>query len=167
MEIIKANIIDLWQHGKIVCTTTNGFVKKDGSAVMGRGNALAMAQLIPELPKLLGSFIKKYGNRVGFIYQRSVIAFPVKPMSCGVRKALPYIIAKGNYKETDVLPGFWCKADPEIIETSMQQLNSMIEKFKLTEVWLPVPGINNGQLKLEDVINILEKGVPQIRICSL
>lgn len=166
MEITKANITDLWQKGNIVCTTTNGFVKKSGEAVMGRGNALAMAQLIPELPKLLGSFINKYGNRVGFIYQRSVIAFPVKPVSGNYDQLLSHI--KKRYPETAInIPGFWCKADPNIIEISMNQLNLLIEKFKLDEVWLPIPGVNNGQLKIEDITHILEKGVKQIRFCSL
>jgi hypothetical protein len=166
MNIIKANIIDLWKQGKIVCVTTNGFVKKDGSAVMGRGNALAMAQIIPDLPKLLGQFIKKYGNRVGFIYQRSVIAFPVKPITGDYNNLLTHI--QKRYKSTDInIPGFWCKADVNIIETSMNQLNSLIKKFNLEEVYLPVPGVNNGQLKFTDVEPILMKGAKEIKICSL
>jgi len=165
MNIIKANITDLWKQGKIVCTTTNGFVKKDGSAVMGRGNALAMSQTIPDLPKLLGQFIKKYGNRVGFIYQRSVISFPVKPITGTIHNALPYIIKK--FKETDTIPGFLCKADLNIIETSMNQLNDLVKKFKLEEVYLPIPGVNNGQLKFTEVEPILMKGVEEIKICSL
>ena len=165
MDVIKANIVDLWKQGKIVCCTTNGFVKKDGCAVMGRGNALAMAKTIPELPQLLGSFIKKYGNRVGFIYQRSVITFPVKPISGSIHNALPHIAKR--FKQDDIIPGFWCKADPKIIETSMNQLNELVKKFKLAEVYLPIPGINNGQLKIEDVEPILMKGVKEIKICSL
>ncbi len=166
MEIIRANIVDLWTQGKVVCTTTNGFVKKDGSAVMGRGNAFAMAQAVPELPKLLGNFIKKYGNRVGFIYQRSIIAFPVKPVSGNYNQLLDHI--KKRHKETDInIPGFWCKADPEIIKTSMIQLNNLVEKFQLTELFLPIPGVNNGQLKIEEVLPILERRHPSIKICSL
>lgn len=166
MNIIKANITDLWKQGKIVCTTTNGFVKKDGSAVMGRGNAFAMAQTIPDLPKLLGQFIKKYGNRVGFIYQRSVIAFPVKPITGNYNDLLTHI--QKRYKPTDInIPGFWCKADSKIIEISMNQLNDLVKKFKLEEVYLPVPGVNNGQLKFTEVEPILMKGVKEIKICSL
>lgn len=165
MDIIKADITNLWRQGKIVCVTTNGFTKKDGSAVMGRGNALAMAQLIPDLPKLLGQFIRKYGNRVGFIYQRSIIAFPVKPVTGNIHNALPHIVKK--FKETDTIPGFWCKADPQIIEISMNQLNNLIKKFNLKEVYLPIPGVNNGQLKFEDIEPILMKKCKEIKICSL
>jgi len=27
MNVIKANIVDLWKQGNVVCVTTNGFVK--------------------------------------------------------------------------------------------------------------------------------------------
>jgi len=128
MQIIKANIADLWKQNKIVCVTTNGFVKKNYEAVMGRGNALAMAQTVPELPKLLGNFIIKYGNRVGFIYKRSIIAFPVKPATGTYENLLPHV--KNRYKETDRnIPGFWLKADLNIIETSMEQLNNLIQNL--------------------------------------
>jgi hypothetical protein len=166
MNVIKANIVDLWKQGNIVCVTTNGFVKKSGEAVMGRGNALAMAQAIPELPKVLGTFITKYGNRVGFIYNRSVINFPVKPVSGNYNDLLTHI--QKRYKETDTnIPGFWCKADQQIIETSINQLNDLIIKFKLEQIYLPIPGVNNGQLKLEDIRNILEKSSNRIIYCSL
>lgn len=166
MIIIRSNIVDLWKQNRIVCVTTNGFVKKNGEAVMGRGNALAMAQTIPELPKLLGNFITKYGNRVGFIYKRSIIAFPVKPVTGNYENLLSHI--KNRYKKTNKnIPGFYCKADLNIIETSMEQLNSLIYKFKLEEVYLPLPGCSNGGLKFEDVENILKKGVSQIKFCSL
>ena len=159
-------MVSLWKNGNVVCVTTNGFVKKSGEAVMGRGNALAMAQAIPELPKLLGSFIKKYTNRVGFIYNRSVINFPVKPSSGNYDDLLPYI---QKYKPTDIIniPGFWCKADPSIIETSIDQLNDLITKFNLEKVYLPIPGVNNGQLKLEDIKPILKKASSKVIYCSL
>ena len=159
-------MVSLWKNGNVVCVTTNGFVKKSGEAVMGRGNALAMAQAIPELPKLLGSFIKKYTNRVGFIYNRSDINFPVKPSSGNYDDLLPYI---QKYKPTDIIniPGFWCKADPSIIEISIDQLNDLITKFNLEKVYLPIPGVNNGQLKLEDIKPILKKASSKVIYCSL
>lgn len=165
IDIATRNVVDLWRQGKIVCITTNGFVKKDGCGVLGRGNALAMAQALPVLPSLLGQFIKRYGHRVGFIFARSVISFPVKPVSGSFQDALPHLAKR--FKETDIIPGFWCKADLDIIETSMKQLNDLVEKFKINEVWLPIPGVNNGQLKFEDVLPILERSLPQIKICKL
>lgn len=165
MNIIKANIVDLWKQGKIVCVTTNGFVKKSGEAVMGRGNALAMAQAIPQLPGNLAAHIKKNGNNVGPIFNR-VIAFPVKPVTGNYNQLLFHI--QKRYKPTDSnIPGFWCKADLSIINNSMMQLNEFIDKFNLEKVYLPIPGVNNGQLKFEDVKSILEKGSNKITFVQL
>lgn len=166
MTIIKANIVDLWKQGNIVCVTTNGFVKKNGEAVMGRGNAFDMAQTIPELPTLLGNFIKKYTNRVGFIFDRTIINFPVKPATGKYDDLLSHL--KRRFKPTDTnIPGFWCKASPEIIETSIDQLNKLIIKFNLEKVYLPIPGVNNGQLKLEDIRPILEKASDKVTYVTL
>jgi len=65
------------------------------------------------------------------------------------------------------IPGFWCKADPSIIETSIDQLNDLITKFNLEKVYLPIPGVNNGQLKLEDIKPILKKASSRVIYCSL
>jgi len=165
MNIIKANIVDLWRSGNIVCITTNGFIKKSGEGVLGRGNALAMAQIIPELPSALGRHIISHGNIVGLIYDR-IIAFPVKPKTGKLKDVLNNTIAS-RYKSTDSIPGFWCKADLELIERSMNQLNLLIEIFNLEEVYLPIPGIHNGGLKFKDVEKILEGGCNKIVFVSL
>ena len=164
MEIIKANIVDLWKSGKIVCVTTNGCIKKDRAGVMGRGNALAMAQLIPSLPSNLGAHLIKHGNNVNFIYER-IISFPVKPDVGKYTDVLPHM--KYRYKETDMIPGWCCKADFNLIKKSLKQLNTLIERENLEEVYLPIPGVNNGNLKIEEVTPILEGGCKQIKICSL
>ena len=44
--------------------TTNGFVKRDGSAVMGRGCALEATKIIPNIAKSLGQAIARHGNRI-------------------------------------------------------------------------------------------------------
>jgi len=99
LDIKNLDITQLWQQGKIVCVTTNGFIKKDGNSVMGKGNALAMAKLIPELLKNLGQHLTKYGNNVGFIYDR-VIAFPVKPTNGTWNDALDHI--KKTHHQSDI-----------------------------------------------------------------
>jgi len=166
MNILKANVIDLWKQNNIVCITTNGFVKKSGEGVLGRGNALAMARTVPTLPKLLGNFITKYGNRVGFIYERSIICFPVKPVTGNYSQVLSHI--KKRYKPTDVnIPGFWCKADLKIIETSLLQLNLLIEKFKVPRVYLPLPGCSNGQLTFQEIKPLLENASDNITFIYL
>ena len=57
---------DLWaqsQTADAVVITTNGSVKKDGKAVMGRGCAKQAAHIYPELAALLGVRIKARGNQ--------------------------------------------------------------------------------------------------------
>ena len=44
------------------CITTNGFVKKNGEAVMGRGCAKEACERYPGLAKQLGEKIIKKGN---------------------------------------------------------------------------------------------------------
>lgn len=163
INVQNLNITLLWQQGKVICVTTNGFVKKDGTAVMGRGNALAMAKIIPELPKNLATHLTKYGNTVGLIYDR-IIAFPVKPDKGNWEDALDHI--KKNHHKTDSIPGFWCKASPTIIEKSLNRLNQLIDFYKLNEVYLPVPGVKNGALNLADIDHILQKANKQIIFCS-
>ena len=164
INIQKQNIVDLWKSGKIVCVTTNGYIKKDGSSVMGRGNALAMANAVPNLSKKLGEHLRKYGNIVRFI-ENQIICFPVKPTFGKLENALDHI--KGRYKQTDTIPGFWCKASLEIIKSSMQQLNNLIKDRKLTEVYLPIPGVSNGALTFKDVEPILELARNEIVFITL
>ncbi|MDD4081758.1 MAG: hypothetical protein PHD05_00080 [Sphaerochaetaceae bacterium] len=161
MNIQKLDIRQLWKQGEIVCVTTNGFIKKNGDAVMGRGNAKAMADIIPRLPTFLALHIKKYGNVVGPIYQR-VLAFPVKPIQGTREDALSHM--KNNYGPNDVVPGFFCKAQINIIEKSMEQLNNIIVRYsdKCPKVYLPIPGVNNGQINFEDIKSILERANPRI-----
>lgn len=164
MNILKANIVDLHQNGKVVCVTTNGYVKKNGQAVMGRGNALAMAKEYPVLPVNLAAHIIKNGNNVGPILKR-IIAFPVKPITGTFDQVLDKI--RYMYKPGQTIPGYHCKANIEIIERGINQLNDFIIKFNLQEVFLPLPGCSNGELTLEQVQPILEKGNSKIIYCSL
>jgi hypothetical protein len=164
VNVIKANIIDLYKIGAIVCVTTNGYIKKNGRAVMGRGNALAMATLYSTLPDNLAAHIKKNGNVVGPILNR-VISFPVKPAAGTYDQVLDKI--KYMYKPGQKIPGYHCKADLKLIERSLDQLNEFINKYNLEEVYLPLPGCSNGELKFEDIEYILKKGSDKIIYCSL
>lgn len=56
------DIFRLAHPGEAICVTTNGIVKKDGSAVMGKGIALSANRLF-NLSPLLGVYLRKFGNR--------------------------------------------------------------------------------------------------------
>lgn len=164
IHIKKADIINLHENGKIVCVTTNGYIKKNGSSVMGRGNALAAATKYPILPINLATHIKRNGNVVGAIFKR-IISFPVKPAFGTYEQVLDKV--KYMYKPGQQIPGYHCKAELKLIERSLYQLGRFINKFDLEEVYLPLPGCSNGELKFEDIEPILDKGNIKIIYCSL
>jgi hypothetical protein len=126
---------DLWTYPadwRVI--TTNGFVKKNGECVMGRGCAKEAAKKWPELPKALGDHIKKHGNTLGIDEERKLIFFPVKH-------------------------NWWEKADVELIKANAVLLHNFFGKNRM---WLdktcvmPRPGCGNGGLKWEDVKPLLE-----------
>lgn len=123
---------NLWDYPEPVIRviTTNGTVRKDGCAVMGRGCALEAAQFYPELPYILGDLISNYGNVCHWL-KDNLISFPVKH-------------------------NWWEKADVSIIEKSCKELSTSVIA-KRVPIVLPRPGCGNGKLRWEDVKPILEK----------
>ena len=164
VKIIEANIVDLWKVGKTICVTTNGFIKKNNQGVMGAGNALAIAKEIPNLPSALGRHIRLRGNVVGYIHDR-IISFPTKPQFGNYDQVIDK--AKRIYKPGQKIPGYHCKSDLKLIEDGIERLNLIIEKQNLDEVYLPLPGVNNGQLSFEEVEPILKKGSEKIIFCKM
>src|SRR5260221_6014769 len=73
---------NLWDHWKLentyICITTNGTLKKNGEAVMGRGCALEAKKKIPGIAGLLGAHIAARGVTAGYLHVLPLIVFPVK-----------------------------------------------------------------------------------------
>lgn len=67
MKEARGNILDLFGKVDCICVTTNGFVKKNGEAVMGRGIALAIKNILPNAAKLVGetNMHNKYVEIIG------------------------------------------------------------------------------------------------------
>jgi len=122
MKETKGN---LWEAKPqfIRCITTNGTIKKNGELVMGRGNALQAKQKHPELPKLLGQYIKNSGNIVYYLKEYGIATFPVKH----------------HWQD---------KADIGLIIQSCYQLNALLDSLNKPAV-LPRPGCANGKLNWE------------------
>ena len=129
---------DLWEvaaDARVI--TTNGLVKKNGEAVMGRGVAKQAAERYRELPRLLGERLRQVGNHVSlFIFglvsgDELIISFPVKH-------------------------NWWEKAAPELIKRSAKELVRLADKYEWQVVVLPRPGCGNGGLRWEDVKPIVE-----------
>ena len=116
---------NLWTHPcPIKCITTNGFVKSNGRAVMGRGCALAAKQKFPNIDLALGKAIKESGNKLRCLFEDSdltIVSFPVKH-------------------------NWWENADLDLIRKSCYELTCLVEDKQWEEVLLPRPGSGNGKL---------------------
>ena len=126
---------DMWEVScDVICITTNGTIKKDGSCVMGRGCALQAREKFPGIDKKLGDLIKQNGNKVQVITNngRCIVVFPVKH----------------NWNEL---------ANHDLIEKSTKQLVDLTNLCGWATVVLPRPGCNNGGLSWENVKPILLK----------
>ena len=138
---------DLWtyHHGlephltPVRLITTNGHIKKDGRAVMGRGVAKECLVKFPDVDLILGYLIKAYGNHVQLIvrdYEIPLYAFPVKH----------------HWREL---------ADFNLIQDSAGELANLALSHPLSVYILPRPGCGNGQRDwLTEVKPIIEPLLP-------
>lgn len=143
--------MDLWQaydRGNICCVTTNGYVKRNGEAVMGRGTAKQAAERWPQIPRRLGSQLAVLGNRVQFIHPR-LLAFPVKGVqgTSTVRNVVAHMA--GQFPSGSIVPGWAMVANVALIERSLLELSIMREPYGWGNVYLPRPGCGAGELDWE------------------
>ena len=125
-----------WPH-VFLLITTNGTIKGDGAAVMGRGVALQAKDRYPRIEFSLGAAIVAKRNRVSSI-GGNLIAFPVKH-------------------------NWWERADLELIKRSTEELKD-IASVQLNAIFiLPRPGCNNGkrdwETEVKPIVSILPDNV--------
>lgn len=172
MKTYKCNIWNYADHVDAICFTSNGYVKPNGCAVMGRGIALDTKNKFPGIDKLLGNHIEKNGNNVGVIQTipntRTVLVnFPVKRTDWVVDYdtgagdddwpgfARPDLMEK--FRGHAVYPGWALRAEYKIIQRSAEQLMSLIEWKEWSAVLITKPGCYNGGLNWKSVELMLEK----------
>jgi len=130
---VYGNALELAKDYAVLCVTTNGTIKYNGECVMGRGIALEIARLFPQIPRILGNNILTKGNCVQYITRTpsntSIAAFPVKH-------------------------NWWEDADIALIKRSCNQLMAFLGDDSIN-VLLPRPGCGNGKLKWEYVKPII------------
>lgn len=133
----------IWVHflvaGHIVCITTNGTVKKNGEAVMGRGNAKQATICIPGLVWKLGSYLRTSGNEAGYLeyneFRSRIVIFPVKH-------------------------NWWEKADRVLIEEGVRWLLREANQNPQIVYHLPRPGCGNGKLNWEREVKPMVDRLP-------
>jgi hypothetical protein len=150
---------NLWDYpADLRVITTNGFVKKDGSCVMGRGCAKQAAEKWLELPRLLGMAITKAGNKVHVFHWLQLATFPVKPISekCHSDKANVVKHMQSKFVTGSMVPGWACIANHEIIKTSAIQLANFVNKHpEYKTIVCPRFGCGAGELDWSVVKNIV------------
>lgn len=146
---MKEIVGDLWeQECDALCITTNGYVKKDGRAVMGAGTAKQALMRVRDIDVTLGRAIHKHGN-VPHILTKGVpniVSFPVKPRSgvYSVGNCVTHMM--GKFRVGQVIPGWACVASIELIEVSCIALVEMTDEQGWERVVLPRPGCGAGEL---------------------
>ena len=140
--MIKEIDKNLWDFdGKLYyrVITTNGNLKRDGSAVMGKGIALQARQIYPLLPSALADHLKMFGNVVGIFPYYNIITFPTKN-------------------------NWWEKSTYELIEKSCFQLYDVCLENKVDKIVMPKVGCQNGGLEWSKVRRILYENLDRTNL---
>lgn len=110
-----------------VCVTTNGMIKKNGSAVMGAGIAKEANERY-NLSFILADYLRQYGNHVYMLKQSEtgfwLISFPTK----------------NDWRDN---------SDMKLIEQSAIELSVLCTKNGIRRCYLTPPGCANGHLNFE------------------
>lgn len=140
--IFDGNAYDVVQPGEAVCVTTNGEIKANGRAVMGRGCAEYVAKTFPGTADRLAALLKQYGNRafnLGSYHHNGnsirIISFPTK----------------NKWRDNSSLP---------LIRSSAEQLVGIADKFGLQRIYVPIPGCTNGKLvwsRVKQELSVLDE----------
>ena len=161
MKEYYGNILDLIGKADAICVTTNLFVKADGSAVMSRGIAKAIQDIIPDAPQRVGRLIreKKYVNIIDTIDNTHIVSFPVKPANLRIEKEeeLSLIVShmRDKFKVGDTVPGWACVAMDTVIRASCIRLMNLADDMDWNTIYLPRPGCGAGERKWEDIKQIV------------
>jgi hypothetical protein len=135
LEIYNKDIFKIASGtNEAICITTNGMIKNNGNAVMGKGIALTADNYF-HISKKLGEYLNKYGNRafdMGFYSAFSqephhVLTFPTKH-------------------------DWRYNSDINLIKTSAEQIVRICDARNITKCYLPPVGCANGHLDYEKTV---------------
>lgn len=126
-----------------ICVTTNGYIKSDGSLVMGRGIAREVKSLFPGIEHTLGDRVRKSGNCVHVFYNVE------RPTG---RKKKFYNLVSFPTKHED-----WREnSDLDLIRLSALELEEIAKTLPTRTFLLPRPGCGNGGLDWKDVKPVID-----------
>jgi hypothetical protein len=157
----KGNLWDYIGKTDVLCITTNGFVKKSGEAVMGRGCASQAKDHYPGISLRLGIMLTAEGNMCHELWKDDktlVYSFPVKHdrMVCTNKDNLvPHM--RERIRLGDVAPGWALKADVDLIIKSANELLHLANTNNWSSIVIPRPGCGAGELHWSTIGPILSQ----------
>ena len=152
MKEAKGNMLDMDCDALVI--TTNGFVKSNGECVMGRGIAKQVSQALPWIAKELGKKLNTLGNVPHVLGQHNnvdLVSFPVKPKSVRFDGTNVVEHAKHQFNLGDSVPGFYAKAETDLIVESAVKLVQLTDAMGWQTVLVPRFGCGAGELSWADV----------------
>lgn len=135
----------------VICITTNGTVKSDGTNIMGGGIARQAVDRVPWLPGKYGKLLAHNPLTLQYLevfdrYYSTDISLP-SGKACTKSTMLLAFPTKVQ---------IYLNADIKLIQQSFSQLITFMEIFPFYKVGLPRPGSGLGGLKWETVKPVLE-----------
>tara|TARA_R110000851_G_scaffold6029_5_gene24556 strand:+ start:1648 stop:2169 length:522 start_codon:yes stop_codon:yes gene_type:complete len=156
---------DMWNEIGVVdavCITTNLYIKKDKTSVMGKGCARQARDRYPGIERLVGL---ANDNMVGFsgvarLQQDEgtwIVSFPVKP-SIGFSDGTNVVSHQQfRFDSGSIVPGWAMKADLATIRRSAVQLAELADKQGWQNIVVPRPGCGAGELDWGIVCEVLDE----------
>lgn len=152
MQIVKEDLWKLPPMPGMVVVTTNGYINKDGSLVMGRGAALEATKRIPGIAKQAGDVIWNAGFDSPAMYYFLTARSPFREGKLGF----------GLFQVKRI----WSdEADIGIIRQSVMALRTYASRHPELNIRMNFPGIGNGRLKRVEVEPHLEPLPDNVTIC--
>lgn len=125
--------------------TTNGMVRKDGTAVMGAGIAKYARDTFDGFPLLFGQMLAKHGNHAYFMG-----SWPDRNRKAAGLEPSVFVLTmptKHDWRDP---------SDPKLIRRSAIELAGIADRNNLRKIYLPAPGCSNGRLDyIANVRNII------------
>lgn len=135
MQVKRGNIWNMpTDNNSAICVTTNGIVKRDGSAVMGAGIA-KQARDLYHVDRILGDKLRANGNHVYDLgvhqstsrHSFTMLSFPTKH----------------DWRDM---------SDPILIQQSARELITLANQRQFTHIYLTKPGCALGGLDWESQV---------------
>ena len=162
---------DIWKlsassEDVAIVVSTNGCVKTNGEAVMGKGIAGEAAARHPKLAAWLGVMLKREGNHV-FLFSGPnvpvpIITFPTKPRYATCNKGKGNVIGymQSKFGEGDDVPGWACVSSLKLIGQSLKELVALAATHpEWKHIYMPRPGCGAGEKSWSEIKPLLEEAL--------